>query len=514
MNWGCRDGELESAFGEVMSAEGLEREIKLCVDEEYELPAVDRLTGGGVSVRELPTRELTAVYYDTADHRLARWGCSLRFRSDDGWTVKLASGVDQGVLARAEINFPGTDDAVPTDAVALVSGFTRGSPLAPAATVVTTRHPVELADGDGRELAELVDDHVVVNRPGEDEWRFRMLEVELAETTAPGDVDRLIGELVNAGATPTTRSKIEIALGKAHPTGDELPVPDVGSAPTAREVIVASITGATRQLVTNLPDVRLDTGPENVHQARVAVRRLRSDLGTFRPLLDDSWVPELRDELRWLGGVLGEVRDLDVLIPTLEDVAEAHPVMEPADLQAVVDHFHRSRAERRRRMLAALDSERATALVDRLIAVSRNPHTAPQADDPADELLPGLARKPWRRLRRAVDSLSASSTDQDLHRIRIHAKRARYAAEAVAPASGKPARRFAKAMTDIQDCLGELNDAIVIGGHLREAARADPTLAFPAGQLASLLGVRAEHTRKDFRRVWRRASRKQLRGWW
>lgn len=497
-----------------MAAGQLEREIRLEIGDSFALAVVGGDEDAGAAIHELPRTELIARYYDTDDLRLARWEASIWFRHGDGWTVELARGLQQGVLERGVVAFPGDHDTIPAEVVALVAGFTRGAPLLEVATLTTQRHPSKVVGNDGRELAELVDDRVLVHRPGADDRHFRMLGVEPSAEAAPGAVEALVGRIEEAGARRTTKSKIEVAIGGTDPIVGELPMPDVGTAPTAREVVVAAITGATRQLVLNLPGVRLDTDPEHLHKARVAVRRLRSDLGTFRPLLDDGWVPELRNELRWLGGELGEVRDLDVLIPTLEDVAAEHPVMEAGDVEAVIDIFHRLRDERRRTMLAALESPRAAAVIDRLITVSRDPRTAPQADDPADEMLPGLARKPWRRLRRDVDALGASSTDADLHQIRIAAKRARYAAEAVAPASGAPAREFARAMTDIQDCLGELNDAIVIGAHLREAAQRDPRVAFAAGQLASLLGVRAEHTRRDFRRVWRKSSRKQLRAWW
>jgi CHAD domain-containing protein len=291
-------------------------------------------------------------------------------------------------------------------------------------------------------------------------------------------------------------------------------VPPVDRHSTAREVIRFGIARSVSNLIDHLQGTVSGTDAEALHQARVATRRMRSDLRTFGPLLDLDWTSRLRDELRWIGSSLGEVRDLDVLLEVLDGLVDDEPSLSPDSVAALRSMFVRSRDERRDVLLADLGSARFAQLLTDLAEAARDPRTAPQADDPADEVLPVLARRPWRRLERSVAKLGKHPPDHQLHAIRILAKRCRYAAEAVAPAAGSPARRFAAAMADIQTCLGDLNDSVVIGGHLRDAAAADPEVAFVAGTLNGMLAVRAAHCRTDFRPIWKRASRPSLRRWW
>jgi CHAD domain-containing protein len=123
--------------------------------------------------------------------------------------------------------------------------------------------------------------------------------------------------------------------------------------------------------------------------------------------------------------------------------------------------------------------------------------------------------KPWKRLRDAVDALEDDPPDEALHEVRIRAKRARYAAEAVAPACGRDARRFAKRMTDVQDVLGEHQDAVVAEQWLRArlGTSASGPMLFVAGELAAAERAAGRAARARFPRVWRRARRGRLRRW-
>ena len=165
-------------------------------------------------------------------------------------------------------------------------------------------------------------------------------------------------------------------------------------------------------------------------------------------------------------------------------------------------------------------SERYLALLDQLVAASQAPKFADAVHDLAiddlaiDDLdgdeLSDFVRKPWRKLRRAVDALGPDSPDHDLHVARIAAKRCRYAAEAVAPALGKEVRTFAKAIADLQDVLGEHQDAVVAGEWLRENSDG---AGFVAGELAATEHFAALAARDQWPAVWKRARRKKLRRW-
>ena len=497
-----------------MPSPELEREVKFEVTADFVLPSLDRIIDDGVTHRPLPERELDAQYFDTADLRLARWGCSVRHRSDQGWCVKIPSEGEGPALVRDEIVVPSTGENPPDAAVRLVSGFTRDARLEPIVRLRATRRPTQVLDADGSELAELVDDRVIVERPNQPLEEFRMLEVELAGDTDIERVGPMVDELVGSGATLTRCTKVSRALGGPEGVGDEVAVPPISRHPTAREVAHAAIARSVRQVILNLPGVRLGEDPEDLHQARVGVRRLRSDLRTFGNLLDTDWAAALRTELRFLGGALGAVRDLDVLLATLARTVADEPAIDDEQAAPLLAWFASERVARRRLMMARLDSTRTTRLLDDLIGASLDPRTAPQADDPAEEILPPLASKPWRRLERAVAQLDADSTNEEIHAVRILAKRCRYAADVVGPAAGPRAKKFSKAMARIQDCLGDLNDAVVIGAQLRHAAAADPGIAFVAGQLSGILDYRARHTRTDFWPIWKAGSKKPLREWW
>lgn len=302
----------------------------------------------------------------------------------------------------------------------------------------------------------------------------------------------------------------DIDTGSTAPT---VTVPIVDRESTGREVIRSAVARSVSILLDELPGTRAGDDPEHLHQARVAIRRLRSDLRTFGPLLDPAWARPLRDELSWLADSLGRVRDADVLDLTLDAVTRDVAAIRTDDVLELRAAFDEGRAAARTALMEDLDSGRCAALVAALRDAAADPRTAPQADDPAATTLPSLAAHPWRRIRRAVARLDDPPEDVDLHRIRIHAKRCRYAADAVTPAVGKPARRFSKAMARIQDCLGDLNDAVVITAQLREMSIARPEVAFAAGQTAMVLARRAEHCRADFEGVWRAATASELHAW-
>ncbi|TMF55532.1 MAG: CYTH domain-containing protein [Chloroflexi bacterium] len=130
----------------------LEREIKLGVTPGFELPPLDRIAEGVVAAPAQETR-LETVYYDTPDLRLARWGCSLRFRQRQGWTLKLPQPSDGPALVRRELEFPGDGSRPPEAATALVQAYVRRSSLVPVATLSTMRKTVQLKNGGRRRLS-------------------------------------------------------------------------------------------------------------------------------------------------------------------------------------------------------------------------------------------------------------------------------------------------------------------------------------------------------------------------
>ncbi len=329
--------------------------------------------------------------------------------------------------------------------------------------------------------------------------------------------EELTERLRRAGvATPESTPWDARAVGPRASQPREVLVPRLASGATAGEVVRRAIAASVVRLTQQDTVMRLDTSPKGVHQARVATRRLRSDLRTFRPLLDREWASSLRDELGWLARLLGVVRDGDVMLERIHRHAAQLPEVDARGTAAVVATLEAARGEDHARLLETLEGERYLALLDRLVAAANNaPAMLLEADLPAATVLPGLVRRRWRGLARRVKALGDSPADEELHAVRIEAKRVRYAAEAAAPLLGRQARVFAHAAAALQGVLGDLNDAVVAERWLRGWAsdsRSTPA-AFAAGELAGLERAAARETRARWRKAWKELSSARLRSW-
>jgi CHAD domain-containing protein len=490
-----------------------ERELKFVPDVDFDVAAAGDF-GCGLTVEPTGTKHQHATYYDTADFRLARSGASLRYRDDDGWTVKIAGGADVA-LVRSELSVDGGPGDPPAAAVDLVAALVRREPLRLAAHIDTVRHRFAVRDADGSDVAELSDDSVTARAADRPAREFRELEVEFVESAPKHVVRAVASALDDAGAgEPQRLSKVARALGpRALDAPDLVPPGDLDFASTPTEVLRAAIARSTARLLAHDPGVRLGGDIEDVHQARVATRRMRSDLRTFRRALDPGWDESLREELKWLGGLLGTVRDADVLLERLEARVAELPDIDPAAGERLLDLLRRERAEARDELLAGMRSDRYLDLIERLLAASR---AVPVSVDGADfELeLGDLVAKPWKKLRNAVHDLDDDPPDAELHAVRIRAKRARYAGEAVAPAVGKAAKRFASAVEAVQEVLGDHQDAVVAGQWLHaHIPQADGGAAFVAGLLVGVEADEADASRAAWPATWKAAKRSKLRSW-
>jgi CHAD domain-containing protein len=495
----------------------LEREVKLGAGPAFRLPDLAGVIEG-VAVAPPETVRLETVYFDTPDLRLARWGVSLRRRAGEGWTLKLSSppstpGKPAAVLERDEITFQGGQKP-PDAALGVVRAYVRRSELVPVARLSTVRRRVRLVDGNGARVAEVVDDEVSVRDGRRVAARFREIEVEASsENGADGIITPLVTRLRVAGAgAPDPTPKHVRALGpRAIEPPEVAPEPLLPVAP-AKDVIRYNLAESVAGLLRHDPLVRTGRDPEAVHQARVATRKLRSNLRTFGPLLDVEWTEPLRSELGWLATGLGAVRDREVLLDRLRDRAKSLPATDTRSGTALLHLLEVEIDELRANLAVDLDSQRYVDLVERLVEAAHSPATLPDAEQPASTVLPALATTPWRRLRSAVRQLHVTPSDPELHRIRILAKRARYAAEAVAPVAGADAADFAKAAARLQTVLGEHQDSVTAQGWLR-AAKVSGRRAFVAGELIALERIAAHEARVAWPGVWESLDRKKLRDW-
>ncbi|HEV3231377.1 MAG TPA: CYTH and CHAD domain-containing protein [Candidatus Dormibacteraeota bacterium] len=490
-----------------------EREVKMEVAPQFSLPDLGGVTEG-LTASEPRHKRMHTVYWDTRDLRLARWGCSLRHREGEGWTVKLPGSVEGRLLVRGEHTFPGAAKLPAAEAVDLVRAYLRSAALEPVATLRTHRVAVDLRDAEGAAVAEVVDDEVSVLDGRRIAIRFRQLEIEVGESASAELVEAVVGRLREAGAgEPDPTPKHVRALGPRATAAPELAVADAGPPRSAAEVVRAALASSVVRLLRHDVGVRLGGDSEEVHQARVATRRLRSDMRTFGRLLDEPWADSLRDELGWLADLLGAVRDTDVLLErTRARVAELGE--EGQRLRPLLRRLAEERGEARARLLAAMRDGRYVALLDRLVAAAQAPAFVADAGELTIEELPAMAARPWRRLRDAVRRLGTKPTEEELHTVRIAAKRCRYAAEALIPAIGADARRFAGAVAGLQGVLGDHHDAVVAGAWLRRVA---PELSAASAFVAGRVSVREERLAAEsagsWRAAWKKLDRRRLTGW-
>ena len=322
---GDRDRQPDSARGACGGARedgavtpGRERELKLSAPPSLRLPDLDGIADGIAAVQREPVSML-ATYFDTDDLRLIRAGVTLRHRTGEGWTVKLPADSNGGLFVRSELTFPGDIRRPVPAAFELVRAYARSAPLAPQARLRTVRRVVELRDGEGVLAAEVCDDEVSVLDGRRVAARFRELEVELRGPGSKELAGRVADALHAAGAGPLEQTpKLVRALGgRAEEPADVAVAAELDE--TAGALVKQALAASVVRLVEHDPVVRLDTDTEGVHQMRVATRRMRSDLLTFAPFIDADWSAELRAELGWLAGLLGRVRDADVLLARLRE---------------------------------------------------------------------------------------------------------------------------------------------------------------------------------------------------
>jgi CHAD domain-containing protein len=283
---------------------------------------------------------------------------------------------------------------------------------------------------------------------------------------------------------------------------------------TMLDVVRGCLERATERLLAHEVPLLGGDDPEGVHQARVATRRLRSDLHTLRDYVDDEWASALRAELQWLGAELGTVRDIEVLRDRLREHAQVLARGEAEAASRAIRRLDADREAARAELLAMLRTPRYAELKQSLVRASADPRGTDRAARDAEDELGSVVRRPWKKLRRAVDELGDAPADSQLHAVRIRAKRCRYAAEAAAHTVGKPARKFASAVAAVQDVLGEHQDAVVARAWVDKTAPECPVAeAYALGMLAEIERRAAETSRAEFPAVWDDASRSRLRSW-
>jgi CHAD domain-containing protein len=528
-----------------------EVETKYDVDETFELPPVAHLLAGLDSVASVEdggadTMVLEATYFDTADRRLFHAGLTLRRRTggaDDGWHLKVP--VAEGTRREVRAALGRSPRTVPARLRRMVWMYTRDLPLEPVLQVTTRRSEHHLV-ADGQALADIADDRVTArplgalagshgvervdgvdgaerDLPADLAWREVEVELVHGDRTLLKGVGQQLREL---GAQPSaSQSKLARGLGRL-PDGDlerkalKRQKRQLSPSSSSGEVVVSYLARELHRIRVEDLSVRLDLA-DSIHSMRVATRRLRGALRTFGTLFAPGTIQPLERELKWLADELGAARDAEVLrVRLLAAVGtEQARHLSTGQVTRTVD---REMAKRQRAAFSgaagALDDDRYRLLIAALEELVAHPPLTARGAQRADKQLRKQVGESYAEVRKALlvaDGLASSDErDEQLHKARKAAKRARYAAEAVAPAFGKDATAFAAAMERLQEVLGERHDSVAMQERLYELAKeATPATAFTYGRLHARETAHQAQLDASIGPVWSAAAKKSLRGW-
>ena len=528
----------------------IEVEAKFAVDDSIAVPDLTALSAVE-SAGETVNHSLSAIYYDTADLRLTRAKVTLRRRTggkDDGWHIKLP-----GASGRTELHAELTDPSTPPDELlAAVRAIIRGEPLAPIAQVDNDRAETPLFDAAGDQIAEFCDDHVTAWSllPGGQQTSWREWEVELSgELAETVDGNALLHEatslLINRGARKSaSSSKLATALGDSAAAA---PVPPYMSAggldeDSPAKAVVDSLRVQRDRLVEWDPKVRNDEW-DSVHQMRVATRELRSLLETFEGILAGDQIKHVESELKQLAALLGTARDAEVVEERfigLLDSDTTGMIDDPA-AEHVRGDMRREYERAHRRILRTLDSQRYLTLLDDIDAILADPPLA--TDTPAEEnageaaaaesasteSAPAEARtseeilyehlergykKLAKRHKLALEhypdmSLPLHDREEYVHDVRKAAKKLRYSANA-AKDSGLKASKLSKACKELQEILGDYQDAVTSRDRIEKLAagarkRGEDTFSY--GMLYQREMSRGDKALKDYPKAFKEVKK-------
>ena len=481
--------------------------------------AVETDGGGTVTALAQTPRRLVDSYLDTDDWRVARAGFVARTRRrgrHDEVTMKdMHPAQGDGLRQRLEVTevMPpggvaelGPDGPVGRRLHAIVG--TRK--LREVLQVRTRRRPFALRVG-GVDVAEMaLDETVIVVGGGQRPMQLRRVEVEVKPDWIEA-LEPIVHQLrASCGLRPAHLSKFEaglLAVGVAIPESPDFGSTAVTPTSTMGELAFAVVRRQLAVLSAKEPGTRLGEDPEELHDMRVATRRLRAALSLFAGVLPVR-AQVFHQELGWIAGLLGSVRDLDVQLGGLGDMdaetadwrgdmSDHDPL---ADLSALLQ---REREAARAALLGGLDSMRWERLSKGLAAMAQQgpSRRSVATRTPAVIGLPDLVLARHDKVAKAAKKAKRSGAVADFHRLRIRCKRLRYSLEFASEIYEGRTARYVRRLTSVQDELGLMQDAEVASVRLAELATSETVLP-PA--TIFVMGAVAQRHRREVDRYLRR----------
>jgi inorganic triphosphatase YgiF len=464
------------------------------------------------------TEHLVSVYYDTPSLDLAQRDMGLRLRRVNGqWiqTLKLGEQAGAGLHQRPEleaaVNGPALelDQIADRDARRFLSKGHIASALEPLFTTDIKRTRWTLQDLRGNTVEVCLDQGSIAGR--QQTLKLNEVEIELKQ----GDVQALFELALSLADSlpliPEAQSKA--ARGYALYRGGKPLEPSKAQNPrlrlkmTPHEAMQAVVLETLRHLQANVPGVLDSEEMEFVHQARVALRRLRSAQKAFAAIVPDEDWQAITAKTQWLATLLGNVRDLDVFLaetlPSIEAALAPDANFDPLK-QAMLERRDRCRREAR----AALTSARYGSLLLSLLAwLNRAPPPPAPEHDKLSDFAHRSLNKRWRPVDRLARDWQSLDREQR-HDLRKRAKKLRYAAEFFSPLYKRNrVEGYLERLQGLQQILGAMNDGVAAQVLMTQFIRQDTALEHAAGLVVGWLAYAAKQSEAELGRALRRLEK-------
>ncbi len=510
----------------------VEIELKLILPEpEAEAGVVAHLLKHGYRVEGPDPVRNVDTYLDTFDWSLMKNKLALRYRVSDGtamYTLKSIGSIKDGIAQRMETEISLKQ---PVEAPAVVSvkeirnpieGIIWPRKLLEHLQIRTDRRPYRVVSPEGAEI-ELAFDTSSFSLRGLHQKRraprLHELEAEILDgpPTALESLATLLAEAF--GYSPSGASKLEVAIERLKVAMPSKKPPEklrVRLEDRFDLAVCKILTYQLQRFREQLPGVRQDIDTEFVHQARVATRRMRSALRLFHDAVPENAGTYLAGELKWLGGMFGTVRDLDVFLLNLSRFEGQIKFFPGRKKKAFENWIEKHRRAPLKALHEALDSARYKSLERRLSRFLERPlPVRPQAVlaiKPVRDMAPVIIQEKFDAVMAQGDKVLANPKPKQFHRLRIQMKKLRYAAEFMATAYDGGLDPFIERTVEIQNCLGELQDTVFTGGFVEDLLNAwkgklvDPDLLFILGEIYQLQAEIARIRQEKFSKIWEHFS--------
>jgi len=510
----------------------VEIELKLRLPSaEAEKEITAKIREGGYSLKELESLTNTDIYLDTFDWLLFKKQLTLRYRMTNGkavYTVKSLGEIADGIARRRETEIKvSAPVAIPADCPVpeikeIITPLIYPRRLLEQILIRTQRRRYRVISPEGA-VFELCFDSAGFSLRGMHKPkrvpRLQEMEAEMIR----GDVQALeaFAALLQKefNYPPSPSSKLETAMEKLKvKIPSKKPPENLKVLPADRMDLALRkiIAGQLNWFCENLPGVKLDVDTEFVHQARVATRRMRSALLLFREAIPPALCDYLRNELQWLGEILGAVRDLDVFLLNLPQFKMNINRFPKKRKIIIAEWIEMHRRAPLKDLIQTLESSRYANLERRLRAFIESPAPqrpcAPLALKTVEEAAPAIIRKHLDAVIAQGLTVIGHPQLKEFHRLRINMKRLRYACEFVASAYGGDLDLFIEQTVDIQDCLGEIQDTVFTRDFIDylfanwSSKLVDPEIIFILGEIYQLQTTIERQRRESFGKIWEKFS--------